>query len=415
MIICFSVSHNEAPLSIREKLNLTEPQLSNWLSREINAEVAVLSTCNRLELYVSSEDPSQAGTVWADLVNATSLSGENITEFTCTASGRDAASHLFRVASGLESAIIGEPQILGQVTAAFETANEHGKVGHALSLMFRSAIHAAKRVRTETHLDEGAVSFSSLGIRQSQLLYGSLEGEHVLVIGAGEMAQSAVKALVLRGLTNVTIVSRTFERAERLAEQWGVEAKPLEAIPHLMSQSRLVFSTTSTPEPVITPETIYDVLPSEDRALSLIDLAMPRDVHPDVNEIPGVTVFDLELLSTYIEDSLSRREQAVPEAATILEDELNHYWSDYRSREVVPTIKQIRSQAEAIRQAELERIINRLPESDEEDVQRLLEEFSHRLMNKILHQPTTALRAKAASDDGDRFTDVARDLFGLQG
>lgn len=408
MIVGYWVSHHEAPLQVREKLSLTNEQQQDFLAHvaELGAEAVVLSTCNRTELYVNVVDEPQAKELWQLLLAQRNVTREAVAGVTASATGQAAARHLFRVSSGIESAILGEPQILGQVTASYEQSQELDAIGHTLSLLCRSAIHTAKRVRTETSIAKGAMSFSSVGIRRSEHILGSIANLPVLVIGAGEMGQSVIKALSLRGATNVTLVSRTRSRAERVADEWDIQVADLDALPELLSDARVVFSASSAPHAILTNDLVQGAAAEP---TVMVDLALPRDIEPTVERINNVTVYDLETLTAQLEDSLLQRQQAVPEVEQMIAEELGRYWADHQARAVVPTIKDLRSHAEQIRQAEVERIVNRIPE----DQAKVFEEFSQRLMNKLLHHPTVALRAQAAKSNGDVYADVARELFGL--
>lgn len=408
MIFGTWVSHQQAPLNVREGISLTKAQQAEFLQQvaRCGGEAVVLSTCNRTELYLNAQTEAEAQNAWRLMLSYCARTPEEVAAYTCYASGRGAAEHLFRVSSGIESVILGEPQILGQVTSALELSQEYNALGHTLSLLFRSAIHAAKRVRTETEIAKGAMSFSSLGIRRAEHYLGSITDVPVLVIGAGEMGQSVVKALALRGVRNVTMVSRTLSRVEKLAEQWDIEVAPLSDLPDLLRQARVVFAASSAADHILTPELIEPAAQSD---MVLIDLALPRDIHPAVEELQRVVVYDLETLTAQLEDSLAQRQQAVPQVEALIDTLLGHYWADHQTQAVVPTIKELRSHAEEIRRAELERIANRIPEEQAQ----LLEEFSQRLLNKFLHHPTVALRAQAAQENGEEYADLARQLFGL--
>jgi glutamyl-tRNA reductase len=316
----------------------------------------------------------------------------DVAAYTVARSGVEATQHLFRVSCGLESMALGEPQILGQITHAYEHAHEHHTVGTALALLFRAAIHAAKRARTETHIANGSASVSSLGIARAEAVRGPLSDRDILVIGAGEMAQTIVKALV----------------------HWGVHARPVTALKEAMIAADVVFTTSSAPYTILAREDVEPVMAARpDHALCIIDIAVPRDVARDVAQIPGVCLHDIDDLQHVIEENLAEREANIPAVERIIEHELTLFWHEYRARSVVPTIRQLREHAEDLRQAELSWAYNRLDPANEHERQ-LFEQFSHRFMNKMLHHVTRNLRAKAGEDDGALFAAVARDLFGLE-
>ncbi len=395
---CLSISH--APLALRERLSLTADQKTAWLKQVAGVEAAVLSTCNRLELYAYTA--SEMDGLWERLLAQKHIRPSEVSRFTTHFQQHEAASHLFQVSASLHAMVLGEAQILGQVTQAFEQARQVGAARHHLSLLFRSAIHAAKRVHTETAIGAGQVSVSSLAVQQVNSLLRS--NPPILVIGAGEMGQAVLKNL--RHCTNITLVSRTYETARQTAALYGVKVSPITHLPDLLIQARVIFTASNAPAYILSPADLSPVLQGE---LTLVDIAMPRNVDPQVRLLPGVTLFDLDDLQKNIEKNKSERQKAAAQARHILEEELTRFWAEYEGRAAAPTIHQIRQQVEQIRQQELTRILNRLPNNQQQELRLLFEEFSHRLLNKVLHQPTLSLKTSGAL-----FHAVARDLFGLK-
>jgi glutamyl-tRNA reductase len=414
MFHCRSISHHHTPLTIREKLSLTARQQVEWLSVPRREEVLVVATCNRLELYAYTPSTQIMNALWADLLAQRQVTPQEVERCTVALSGLDAVQHLFRVSCGLESMALGEPQILGQVTHAYEQAHEYGAAGTMLSLMFRAAIFAAKRARSETAISSGAASVSSLGIAKAEKTLGSLVERTILVIGAGEMGQTVVKALAQRGVHRVAIVSRTFDNARRLAEEWQVSARPLTELKEALTEADVLFTTSGAPYTILGREDVEPVMKLRpDRPLCIVDIAVPRDIDLAVGEIPGVCLLDLDDLQHVIEKSFEARRANVPAVEHIIKHELALFWADYQARAVAPTIRLLREHAEQLRQAELSWAFNRLP-PDCEDERLLMDQFSHRLMNKMLHQLTRNLKAKAAQEDAALVAAVARDLFGLE-
>ncbi|WP_119070620.1 glutamyl-tRNA reductase [Aggregatilinea lenta] len=413
MFFARSISHHTTPLHVREPLSLTDDQQVQWLERTREPEAVVLSTCNRLELYTFAPSARHADQLWADLLAQSGSRADDAAPYTAVANGTDAPRHLFRVSCGLESMALGEPQILGQVTRAYEQSHSIGAAGAALSLLFRSAIHAAKRARTETAISGGGASVSSLGIHRAEEALGSLVGRSIVVIGAGEMGQSIVKALVQRGLTQITVVSRTYDTARRLAVHWDVRVRPITELGDAMQEADVVFTTSNAPFTILAAADIASVMAQRaGRTLCLVDLAVPRDVEQDAGDIPGVLLYDLDDLQQVIEQTLAERRSMVPHVERIIDEELVAFWHDHRARTVAPTIRQLRERAEALRQVELERLYNRLP--DDERSRDLIDQFSERFMNKLLHQLTHNLKVKATGDEGPMLAAIARDLFGLE-
>lgn len=411
---CRSVSHHRAPLAIRERLSLTAAQQLEWLARQRHTQVAILSTCNRLELYAYVPAGDQADALWAGLLDVQGIDPNEIAGYTMSASGSDAVRHLFRVAAGLESMALGEPQILGQVIAAHQQAHAQGTAGAALSLLFRAAIHAAKRAHSETSIAFGAVSVSSLGIARAEAELGSLANRRILILGAGEIAQTVAKALAQRKIADVVLVSRTYEHARRLAAEWQFQARPMTELKDALIDADLLFTTSSAPFILLTRDELESVMRLRGgRPLCIVDLAVPRDVDPAAAEIPGIALYDLDTLQGVIETTLAERRAMIPLVERILDEEQAAFWNDYHGRTVAPTIQRLRERAEQVRQAELSRVFNRLPPESEHE-RLLFDQFSHRFMNKMLHQLTENLKAKAGNEDGALLAAVARDLFGLE-
>jgi glutamyl-tRNA reductase len=414
MFHCRSISHHHTPLIIREQLSLTTRQQVEWLSAPRREEVVVVATCNRLELYAYAPSVKVMDALWADLLAVRRVTPQEVESCTVALSDFDAVQHVFRVGCGLESMALGEPQILGQITHAYEPAHEYGAAGAMLSLLFRAAIFAAKRARSETAIGSGAASVSSLGIAKAESAQGPLAERAILVIGAGEMGQTVVKALVQRGVRQVTIVSRTYDHARRLADEWQVSARPITELKEALTEADVLFTTSGAPFTILAREDVAPVMNLRpNRPLCMIDIAMPRDIDPAVAEIPGVCLHDLDDLQHVIETSLAERQANVPAVEAIIEHELALFWSDYQARAVAPTIRLLREHAEQLRQAELSWAYNRLPPGCEEE-RLLMDQFSHRLMNKMLHQLTRNLKAKASQEDAALIAAVARDLFGLE-
>jgi len=410
MFHCRSISHHHTELAIREQLSLTPHQQQQWMEKQHDVEVVVLSTCNRLELYAHVDEPDQMDTLWADLL--TQQTSPTDVPYTLSLTGLDAVRHLFRVCCGLESMALGEPQILGQVTRAYEQAHAQGTAHNAISLLFRAAIHAAKRARTETNIGTGSASVSSLAVSKIEAALGPLNQHSAIVLGAGEMGQTVIKTLLQRGATQITVISRTYESARRAAEQWQIRARPITELKDSLLEAGILFTTSNAPFTILSSEDVEPIMRARpERPLYIVDIAVPRDVDMAVGSLTGVCLYDLDDLQQVIEASIVQRRQTIPEVERIIEEELSLFWSDYQGRTVAPTIRQLREQAERIRQAELNRMYHRV---DDEHTRELVEQFSHRFMNKMLHHLTRNLRDKAGQQDGALLVAIARDLFGLE-
>lgn len=414
MFHCRSVSHHRTPLAIREQLSLTTGQQIEWLAQQRGVEAAVMSTCNRLELYAHLDTAEQMDALWRELLDWRQLAPEDLAAHTEAFANMEAAAHLFRVSCGLESMALGEPQIVGQVAAAHEMAHDADTMGPALSLLFRAALHAAKRARTETAIGSGAASVSSLGITRAQKTRGSLVGLNILVLGAGEMGETIVRGLAQRKAQHLTILSRTYDSARRMAKQWQANARPITDLKESLIEADVLFATSGAPYSILSYEDMAPIMAQRPtKPLCIIDIAVPRDVDTAVAAIPEVSLHDLDDLQHVIEENLNERRANIPAVEGIIRSEMALFWADYQARSVVPTIRQLREQAEQLRQAELAWAHNRLPPESEVEYS-LFEQFSHRFMNKMLHHLTRNLKAKATEEDGALVAAVARDLFGLE-
>ncbi|MBI5958489.1 MAG: glutamyl-tRNA reductase [Chloroflexi bacterium] len=414
MFHCRSVSHHRTPLAIRERLSLTPAQQTDWLDKRFGIEAALVSTCNRLELYAFLPADEIMDFLWNGLLAQCEISAADVAPYVEASTGLEAAEHLFRVSCGLESMALGESQILGQVAQAHELAQAHNTLGTALSLLFRSALHAAKRSRSETTIGSGSASVSSLGIARAEEACGPLADQNILVLGSGEMAEAVVKSLVQRDVRQITVLGRTAANARRLADLYQVEVRPMTDLKEALAKADVLFTTSGAPLTILAFEDVAPIMQARpDRPLCIIDIAVPRDVDPAVASIPHVDLHNLDDLQLVIEENLQERRANIPAVERIIEEELGRFWADYQARAVVPVIRSLREHAEDLRQSELAWAYNRLPPESEHE-RFLFEQFSHRFMNKLLHQLTQNLRTKAGQEDGALVLAVARELFGLE-
>jgi len=330
-------------------------------------------------------------------------------------SDEQVVNHLYRVASGLDSLVIGEPQILGQVTRALELALGVGACGALLSRLFRSAIHTGKRVRTETAISRNPASISSLAASLAAREVKNLHDARVLVIGAGEMAELAVEALRKRGVTQIVVVNRTIERAQYLAQHWQAQVSTFEHLEALLLEADIVISSTSAPHTVIEAQLIADIMSRRNqRVMVMIDIAVPRDIDPAVNHVMGVKYFDIDNLDHQVEGLLAERSAEVPFVEAILKEEEALFLEYLQTLDMLPLIIELRKQAETIRASELQKTLRRLPNLSETERQRI-EALTHSLVKKLLETPTARLRSEASCPHASEYATVARTLFDLQG
>jgi glutamyl-tRNA reductase len=397
-LVLVGTSHNLAPVEDRERVAVDLMGAASLAeSLADRGEAVCLSTCNRTELYLVRSDPDDAE---ASAVEA--LGGGEIELYRL----RDeaAALHLFRVAAGLDSLVPGEGEILGQVRAAYEA----GSCGPVLDRLFRQALHAGKKVRTETAIAESPSSVSSAAAALAQQVFGDLDGCRVLLVGAGEVGELAARSLAKRGASISAVTSRTQERAAHLAERFGGRAVAFEQVAHELDQADVVVSSTSSPDQVLSRDQVPD---RKGRPLFVIDLAVPRDVDPEVATLDDCYLYDIDDLQAVVSESLSGRWREAARAESITSQEAGRFRDWYASREVVPAIASLRERAETIRSGELAKAESRL-EGLSESERRTVESVTTQIVNKLLHVPIVRMK-EAAAAEGAGYVEVARHLFGL--
>lgn len=413
-VIVLGVSHHGAPLDVRERLAFRPvevlPSLEMLRERAGALEGVLLSTCNRTELYLVEGDEQCATAGWALLSERL---GEEASGYGYVRRDRDAAAHLFRVAAGMDSMVVGEAQIHGQVRDAWETSRPAS--GAVLNRLFQTALLVGGRVRSETALGHGAMSVSSAAVRLSKKIFGSLNGRRAMVLGAGEMAELALASLQHEGVRAAVVANRTFERAEVLAARYGASAVHYDAAWQALADVDLLLCSTASPHPVVTVERVRDSVERRgDRPLCILDIALPRDVEPAVGTLANVFLYDLDDLRAMVNASVERRRQELPAAETVIAEEVEKFWHWVAGLAAVPVLTQFRDEMNRLRERELASALRRLP--DLTPAQReAVEHLSHALMNKFLHEPTVRLRAAAANGRGLGVVDVARYLFALDG
>jgi glutamyl-tRNA reductase len=411
-LVCLGVSHHTATVALRE-----------YLGREIVVEgrdpaireMVMVATCNRAELYAyvdaSVSDPEALLVEY--LAKTHHMNPARFVEHTYFLTGQAVVEHLCRVAAGLDSLVIGEPQILGQVIDAFQAAQGAHTCGPVLSLLFRTGIQAGKRARSETAISTNAASISSVAVALAGRLMPDLQSRRILVIGLGDMGRLTVKALRARGISAIDVVNRTHAKAVEAVAAWGGRAYPLAQLPEALAAADVVFTATSTQTPVLDRALVQQALADRpERPLVLVDLAVPRDVDPAVAELPGVRLLDVDHLNANLDEALSMRQREIPRVEAIIVAEVAAWMQRFQALRVEPVIADLRQKAEAIRQHELERTLRFLGDVDAETWQHV-QHLSRALVNKLLHEPTVRLKQKASSTDADDYADTLRDLFGL--
>lgn len=415
-IVVVGVNHKAAPVAVREHLAFTPALMEAALMglREKTAEGVVLSTCNRTEIYaVVPSAETGSSEIVAFLAAFHGLAAERFAPYLYSLGGRDAVRHLFAVASGLDSMILGEPQILGQVRRAYEVAAASGNVGPLLSWVFLRALKAGKRIRTETGISRNAVSVSHAAVELAKGVLGTLADRSVLLIGAGEMGELAARNLMDNGASRLVVTNRTYHRAAELAARFGGAAAEFDQLPELLSEADIVITGTGAPGFILTAPTVRDAMSCRrGRPLFLIDIAVPRDVDPEVKGLDNLFLHDIDDLQAVCAANLEERQREAARAGEILDAELEVFGTWWSSLQVVPTIRALRDRAEEIRQAELQKALGRLGELSERQ-RSTLDALTTGIVNKILHQPTVRLKSCCGGHHGASYALTLRELFGL--
>lgn len=412
-LIVAGVSHATAPIEIREKLafraNEATAELARLRESGIIREGVALSTCNRTEIYAVEQNGDSLPHISAMLSRRL---GDDATGFMYVRRDRNVASHLFGVAAGLESMILGEAQIHGQVKDAWEECR--GESGPILNRMFQTALLAASRAREETGIGRGAASVSSAGVQLVKKIFGGLAGRRAMILGAGDVAELALECLLSEGVRVAIVANRTHERAKALAERHGATAMHYDQCWESLRDVDVLICSTASPVPVVTVARARDPVAARgDRPLCVLDLALPRDVEAAVGGLDNVFLYDLDDLRAAAAANVERREENVPAAQQIIALESGKYWDWVAGLAAVPVVKSFREEMDRVRSTELATALRRLGPLSDEQVQ-TIEHFSKALMNKFLHEPSVRLKAAAANGRGLGVVDAARYLFALE-
>ena len=411
-LVCLGLSHRTAPVELRERIGL----LGFGADRcPAVLEHASLQTCYRVELYaqlVSGVEDARDELVDA-LATLHDVPRELLLDHVYVHAGEDAARHLCRVGTGLDSLVLGEAEILGQVGDAFQQGAEAGSVGDGLTLLFRAAITAGRRARSETAIGANPATASSMALALAEGELGDLRDKELLVVGAGRVGLQTLKAAGGRGIANVTVANRTAERADEVARPFEARSCELSALDGALARADVAITATSAEGPVVTAETVRAAM--RDRArrpLVVVDLAVPADVERDAGELDGVRLFDVDDLRAGLDDTMASRLREVPKVEAIVEEEVESFGRRYRELEVEPVLTELRRRAESIRAREVERALRDLDDVDPIVAERV-EHLSRALVKKLLHDPTVRARERAGDGDADDVADAVRDLFGL--
>ena len=412
------LSHRNAPVELREQLAVDEDKLRELL-RDVAAtgvvrEALILSTCNRVEVYAVAEVPGEArAATFSRLCRHRGVEPVSIEPILYVHAEGDAVRHAFRVASSLDSMMIGEPQILGQVKDAFALAQSCETVGPALHTLFTQAFTVAKKVRTETEIARHAVSVSFAAVELAKKIFAGLDGKAVLLVGAGKMSELAARHLIEQGAFPLYVANRTWARAQELARALAGTAVPFDELATALATVDIVITSTGAPEPVIRREFVQPLVHSRrGRPLFFIDIAVPRDVEDSVNTLDGVYCYDIDDLKQVVDANIRERLREAHRAEALVEREVAKFLARLGDVEVIPTIVSLRERLEIIRSGEVKRTLARLPGATPE-TREAIEALSAAIVNKILHAPITKLRESSRAGSPRSWLELVHELFGL--
>ncbi len=417
-IVNIGMNHETAPVELRECL-AKEPEntsLALTSMRELQSikEGMFLSTCNRVEALCTTENPNDARqSIVALMSQIGGISEHNFSSNLYTFEDMEAVKHIFRVASSLDSMAMGEPQILGQIKDAYFQATREKTSGVILNRLMHRAFHVAKRVRTETGISDSAISISYAAVELAKKIFHDLSGKKVLLIGAGEMAELAARHLLSNGVESMTVANRTFDRAVQVAESFHGNAVSFEEIGSQLLEVDIVITSTASPDYVISHDQVKGSLRKRrNRPLFFIDIAVPRDVEPRVNDLENIYLYDIDDLKGVIKVNVARREQEAVKAERIVQEEVIKFERWLKTLEVVPTIISIKEKAEAIRQAELSKSLGNVEKLTPAQME-MVETLTRSITEKIINDPILVLKRKADRPSKDSYLDITRKLFDL--
>ena len=417
-VVVIGLNHRTAPLGLLERTAVDDSRLTKVLhdlcARTNLSEAVVLSTCNRTEVYAVAEKfHGGYDDVRNFFVDLSFLPPEEFADHLYVHYDDAAVSHLFSVAAGLDSAVLGESEILGQVGTAWQRARDEGTTGSALNLVFRQALEVGKRVRTETGIGRGITSVAQAAVAMASDRIGALRGRRILLLGAGEMGEGMATALTAAGAGEVVVANRTWTTAQGLAARVGGRAVRLSDLAAELVTADVLLTSTGASTIMLEHADLAEVMARRDgRALLIVDIAMPRDVDPSAGALDGVTLLDMDDLRRFVAIGVEGRQREASRARGVVEEELARYRANSTAREAAPLVTALRDRAEQLRASELERMGTRLSDLDERQ-RAAVEALTKGIVAKLLHEPTVRLKDAAGTAKGERLGDALRDLFDL--
>jgi len=419
MRIChIGLNHKTAPVELRERLAVSEDEIAEILQQRIACpairEAALLSTCNRVEMTVVTHDPDAAiAAVHEWFAGKADMDMEAVCEHLYSYTTDEAIKHLFSVASGLDSLVLGEPQILGQVKASYEHALAAGSAGHVLHRFYQSTFAAAKRARSETGIGKQSVNISSCAVELARHIFGELTGKTVLLMGAGEMAELAARHLRGNGCTDILVANRTLKRAQHLALEFEGHALTMEQLPEYLDAADIVLSSTGASTFVLLPDTVKAAMKKRrGRPMFLVDIAVPRDIDPRIADIDGAYLYDIDDLQQVVQGNVEHREQEARQAGQIIDEETASFLRWLKSLESVPLIRSIQQEMEARRSEEMEKALRYMKDFNADQIA-AVERFSKSLMKRYMHPTLSTLKKLPDDIEGDLLMGAASRLFDI--
>ena len=423
-IVLIGLNHKTAPVEIREKFSFQETLLGDYLTRMMGSplvtEGLILSTCNRVEICATTDNIPECFDYLSQFLYENQKQGPPISfrefiQYLYYYSSVDAISHLFRVSSSLDSMIVGEPQISGQLKEAFDYAMINKATGVILNKLFKKAISVSKRIRSQTKISENAVSVSYAAVGLAKKIFGDLNGKTVLLVGAGEMIELAARHLVSNGVKNVLVTNRSFQRAVELAREFNGTSVKFDDLETELTEADIVICSTGAPYYLIHCEMVEAaVARRKNRPIFMVDISVPRNIDPKINTLGNVFLYDIDDLQSVVEANLKERHKEAEKAEIIISEEVETMDRWLKSLNVVPTIIAIREKVEAIRKLEVDKTIARWRTEISEEEKEAIENLSQNIINKILHFPLSALKAEAHQSHGPQVIQATRKLFDLE-
>lgn len=416
--VVIGLNHKTADVDLREKLAFNGPKLEEGIRRiralpEIR-ETIIVSTCNRVEIYLNVKDIAKAFEEVKDFfVRFFEIRKESLDNALYLYDDMEAVRHIFRVSSSLDSMVVGEPQILGQLKDAFEFALERKTTGVLLNRLLKKSISVAKRIRTETKIAENAVSISFAAVELARKIFDDLPEKSFMLLGAGEMAELAAKHMINNGVKNIVIANRTYETGCNLAKEFNGRAIKFEAYLDELAHMDILICSTGAQKYVLMKDQMQKVMKErKNRPVFLIDISVPRNIDPEINDLDNVYLYDVDDLKGVVDTNILERQKEAKKAEEIIEEEIETFQRWLSSLDSVPVVIALREKAEAIKKEELEKLLNRLPEIGEKE-KKAIEGMAGSIINKLIHAPTVALRDD--SEDRDMMIATIKRLYGLNG